>query len=60
MEDNYFVAQNILGDGTKSLFGVMDGHGGDESAKLAETLVPDEFKKLWDKTKDKMTDWHAN
>jgi len=32
MEDHYFISQDILKDTNKSLFGILDGHGGNLAA----------------------------
>jgi serine/threonine protein phosphatase PrpC len=44
MEDSHIAVTNIGGEGV-SLFGVFDGHGGNEVADFARDNFADELKK---------------
>ena len=45
MEDFMKVTHNFLGDSSKILFGLYDGHGGFEVAKIVKEKLPDIFAK---------------
>ncbi len=43
MEDDYFIAQDILPNINCSLFGVLDGHGGSDTVKHVSAALPKKF-----------------
>ena len=50
MEDEFFIAQDILKEAQISLFCVMDGHGGKDAATFVKEYFESEFRKLYKKS----------
>ena len=46
MEDITLTQHGFMKDANKHIFGVFDGHGGDESAKMCQELFPEIFSLL--------------
>ena len=51
MEDNFIIKDNFFNDGDVSLYGVLDGHGGQEVAIFAANNYPNVVFLLWLKRK---------
>lgn len=47
MEDKYFIHDNILNDENVSLYGVFDGHGGEEVVDYSIKNIPIYFQSMY-------------
>ncbi|EAS03169.2 protein phosphatase 2C containing protein (macronuclear) [Tetrahymena thermophila SB210] len=57
MEDGFFIADNFLDDGGKSiLFGVLDGHGGSDVVEFVKQNFTKEFSDEYKKTPKDVVD----
>jgi len=53
MEDDFFIAQDVVPDISCSLFAVLDGHGGSDTVKHVSSSLPKKFQQLYKKNKGK-------